>query len=91
MLDREYYIVKIPNPNSQIKHALDVSIGDNEDQRYSLDGSLVIIKTTPQRIAEKEAKGVPFDTIFPPALTTKVSYQVAFDLRRTIEWKNKLT
>lgn len=85
---REYFILKIPNPNSQIKYALDVSIGKNETQRYSLDGSLVIIKTTPQRVGKKEEQGIPFDTIFPPGLTTELTYQEALEMMQTSEWQN---
>jgi hypothetical protein len=89
MENRQYYTVKIPNPNSQIQYALEVSIGENETQRYSLDGSLVIIKTTPQRVGKKEEQGIPFDTIFPPGLTTELTYNEALELMQTSEWQNE--
>ena len=88
--DRRYFKVKIPNPNSQIAHTLDVSIGDNETQRYSLDGKNVIIKTNPERIKEKEDSGVDFDTIFPPGLTTELTYEQALALMQTEEWQTIL-
>ena len=84
---REYFILKIPNPNSQIQKALDVSIGDNKTQRYSLDGKKVLIKTTDLRIDKEIEKGVSFDQIFPPGLTTKFSYQEALELMQSDEWQ----
>lgn len=82
MENREYYIIKIPNPRSSIKDAIDVSIGNDNTQRYKGDGSEVIIKTTPTRINKKEKEGIKFDKIFPPGLTTKVTYKEALEITR---------
>jgi hypothetical protein len=89
MNDRQYYTVKIPNPKSSIQKTLDVSIGNNRTQRYSLDENTVMIKTNPQRIAAQEAKGIPFDIMFPPGLTTVLTHEEAKALGQTAEWQNE--
>ena len=87
-MNRKYYKIKIPNPNSQIAYALDSSIGMNITQRYSLDGKYVIIKTNDTRIDTIKSSGVDFDNIFPPGLTTELTYEEALELMNTSEWQN---
>jgi len=89
-MSREYYKIKIPNPQSQIQHTIDVSIGVDDTQRYSLDGKYVIIKTTPSIINIKINTGVSRDTIFPPGLTTQLTYEEARILMTTEDWQTDL-
>jgi hypothetical protein len=77
----------VPSPSSQIQDALDVSIGDNETQRYSLDGKYVLIKTDNLCIATKKNEGVDYDVIFPPGLTTELSEEEAVLLMQTTDWQ----
>ena len=86
-MNRQYYVVSIPNPNSQIQDALEVSIGQVETQRYSLDGSEVLIKTNANLIKGKTDAGVDMNTLFPPGLTTTVTYEEALALMQTAEWQ----
>ena len=90
MEDRKYYIVKVPTTVSEIQNALDISIGSNLTQKYSADGTEVIIKTTLTRIKAKEDEGIKFDDIFPPSLTTEVTYQEALELMNTEKWNPQL-
>jgi len=85
---REYYKVKIPNPNSQIAKALEVSINSGDTQNYSIDRKTVIIKTDTYRIKREVDKGVSFDKIFPPGLTTKLTKKEAQDLANSKEFLN---
>ena len=87
-MEYECFIIKIPNPNSKIANALDSSIGLNITQRYSLDKSMVGIRTTKERIQSIVRNGVDFDKIFPPGLTTKLPLKEFIDLLNTDEWQN---
>jgi hypothetical protein len=84
-MERQYYIVKIPNDN--LIHALDVCIGDNATQRYSLDGKNVIVKTNQLLIDKKINTGIERTKIFPPGLTTELTYSQALSLMQTNEWQ----
>lgn len=67
---RRYFIISLPHPN--MSHALDVCIGEHVTQRYSLDGTQLLVKTTQENIDDKvNNQGVPFTTIFPPGITTE--------------------
>ena len=84
---RQYYIIQVPNPNSGIQHALEVSIGQVDTQRYSLDGSEVIIKTNAKLIKGKTDAGASMNILFPPGLTTAITYVEALVLTRTPDWQ----
>lgn len=43
-LNRRYFIMTIPN--NEENNALDICIGDNTTQKYNLDSSELLIKTT---------------------------------------------
>ena len=47
-LNRRYFIMTIPN--NEENNALDICIGDNTTQKYNLDSSELLIKTTQENI-----------------------------------------
>ena len=89
-MSRQYYVIRIPNPNSQIQDALEACIGQVETQRYSLDGGDVLIKTNAACIKGKTDAGVSMNTLFPPGLTTELTYEEALALMQTAEWQAPL-
>ena len=85
---RQYYFIKIPNGLS--KHSKNVCVGDACYYRKSINGSTAYIKTTQPLIDKEVAKGVGIDKIFPPGLTEKVTYEVAKERLRSIEFQENL-
>ena len=51
-MKRRYFIIELPNQN--MSQALDICIGLNSTQRYSLDGNKLLVKTTNELINEKQ-------------------------------------
>jgi hypothetical protein len=86
-MERKYYIIKVPNEN--ILHSLNVCIGVNSTQRYSLDKSMLFVKTNADLIAKEEGKGVSRNKILPPGLTTEYSYEDVLKELRGVEWQNQ--
>ena len=84
-MERQYYIIKIPNEN--VSHSLNICIGENSTQRYSLDGSLLFVKTNDTLIAKEESKGVSRKKIFPPGLTTEYTYEEILQILRGANWQ----
>lgn len=84
MEEREYYFVRLPNDN--VIHALDVCIGLNDTQRYNLAEDVIYVKTTPELIDSKINGGVGRSTLFPPGLTTQVTYEQALSRLRSAEF-----
>jgi hypothetical protein len=85
-MDRIYKIIELPNEN--VVHALNVSIGANETQRYSLDGSKIIIKTTQSLIDKEISKGSSLNKIFPNVLTTDCTHEEILLEVQKPEWQN---
>jgi hypothetical protein len=55
-----------------MSHSLDVCLGEHDTQRYSLDGTKLLVKATQDKIDDKvNNQGIGFDTIFPPGITTE--------------------
>lgn len=88
MNNRKYYIITIPNEH--MIQALDICIGDNETQRWSLDKTKLLVKTTDTLIDEKINSGVRSTKIFPNGLTTEHTYEEVLDIMSTPEWTNPL-
>ena len=84
MENRKYFILTVPNEN--MIHALDVCIGDNEDQRWNLAEDELLVKTTDDLINTKINSGVSRTKIFPKGLTTEYTYEEVLALMGTIEW-----
>lgn len=83
---RRYFIMDLPNVN--VIHALDVCIGLNETQRYSLDGTKLYIKTTPELITAKVNSGIGLSVLFPPGLTREYTIEEMKQLLEGPEWTN---
>ncbi len=79
----EYYNIKIPNPKSQIAHALDISVGLNSTQLYSLDKKNVLIVTSAENIKIKTDEGVKIEDILPIGLVTRLTKKEAQALSRS--------
>ena len=69
---RRYFIIDVPNEN--VIHSLNVCIGLNITQRYSLDGKKLFVKTNTTCIDKELEKGVKLNKIFPTGLTTEYTY-----------------
>ena len=79
---RRYFFIDMPNEN--VTHSLSVRVGgENVTETYSLDGSVLFIKTTYDLISNN---GNSFNTIFPPAFTTEVTYEEAKTRLRSSEF-----
>tara|TARA_R110000803_G_scaffold101982_1_gene169994 strand:- start:640 stop:912 length:273 start_codon:yes stop_codon:yes gene_type:complete len=72
MEHRQYFFIDVPNEN--VIHSLNVCIGLNITQRYNLDKDVLFVKTTIKLVEDEMAKGVKLNKIFPPGLTTEVTY-----------------
>lgn len=83
-MNRQYYLIEVPHADEPC--SLDVCIGNNSTQRYSLDGSLLIVKTTQYLIDSEVTKGVDLPKIFPPGLTTSKTYEEIREIVQTPEW-----
>lgn len=81
---RKYYFINLPNDN--IIHALDVCIGENDTQKYSLDRSVLFVKTNNDLIDAKVNKGTKLNSIFPNGLTEEVTYEEAKIRLNTLEF-----
>ena len=84
MEERIYAILTVPNEN--MLHALDVCIGDNDTQRRNLAEDELLVKTNQNLIDIKVNSGIGMTKIFPPGLTTYITYEQALTLMSTAEW-----
>jgi hypothetical protein len=84
-MTRRYFIIDVPNEN--IIHSLNVCIGLNITQRYSLDSSLLFVKTNAFCIDKEVKKGVKLNQIFPPGLTTEYTYEEIKVILQGEEWQ----
>jgi len=89
MGNRKYFEIKLPKGNESLKLALDICIGKNITQRYALDESSVIIKTTGNKLDAEEKKGVRYNDIFPEEYTTKMGYKKMLKLSRSEKYQSK--
>ena len=80
-MERRYFFIALPNEN--VIKALNVRVGTSVSDTYSLDGSVVFIKTNENLIANSSDN---FNTIFPPALTTETTLEEALIRLRSIEF-----
>jgi len=87
-LIRRYFIVDIPNEN--MIHALDVCIGDNSTQRYSLDGTQLFVKTNGMLLKSKTDNGVDMNTIIPPGLSTEYTLEEVLLILNGPEWTDEM-
>ena len=81
---RRYFIINVPNEN--IIHSLNVCIGLNITQRYSLAKDKLFVKTNEDCINKELGKGVKLNKIFPPGLTTEYTYLQALEILQGEEW-----
>jgi len=65
-MKRRYFIIDLPNEN--VIHALNVRLGETVSSIYNADSTKVFVKTTEDFITNSSR---PFNTIFPPALSTE--------------------
>ena len=85
-LIRRYFIVELPNEN--VIHSLEVCIGDNDTQRYSLDNSKLYVKTNAMLLNNKIDSGTPMNIIIPPGLSTEYTLdEILIELQKP-EWTN---
>lgn len=82
---RRHFIVTVPNDN--VIHSLNVCIGLNISQRYSLDGKSLYVKTVQSLIQGEEDKGVSINKIFPPGLTAEYSYSEVMNILKGADWQ----
>lgn len=82
---RKYYFIDLPNDN--VIHALDVCIGESVIQRQSLDGSVILVRTTQDLIDAKVNSGVGLNSIFPNGLSEEVTYEEALTRCRSAEFQ----
>jgi hypothetical protein len=85
----EYYEIRIPKGSKELDNALSICIGKSETQRYSLDGTSVIIKTTGKRIFNKQKQGVKENIIFPIKHTTELTRKQALKLANSEKYQAK--
>ena len=87
-MHRQYYLLKITD--TDITHSLDICIGQNDTQRYSLDKKFLLIKTTAYLIECKIKEDVAMEEIFPADRATKITFKEAQALMKTPEWAEVL-
>jgi hypothetical protein len=85
---RRYFFIDVPNEN--MIHSLNVCIGANDTQRFSLDNSVLFVKTNQACIDKELNKGVKLNKIFPPGLTTEVTYLQALERLNSPEFQEPL-
>lgn len=90
MRKREYFEVNLPKDSDDLKLALSVCLGPKDNQRYSLDGNFVIIKTTDKKILKKIKKGFKYNQIFPKNKTRKLTYKQALKLAKSGKYQKKI-
>ena len=84
-MERRYFFISLPNDN--IIKALNVRLGYNVSDTYSLDGSVVYVKTTKDLISNSSDN---FNSIFPPSLTEEVTLDEAITRLRSAEFTIEL-
>lgn len=88
MEKRRYFIIEVPNEN--VVDALDLCIGENDTQRYSLDGSKLYVKTNDELIKKKENQGKKLSKILPSGLATEYTHDEILEIMRTPEWQEPI-
>jgi hypothetical protein len=83
-MKRRYFFIDLPNAN--VSHSLNVRVGKVKSDTYSLDGTVLFVKTTNQLIANSSEN---FNTIFPPAFTTEVTLEEAKTRLRSSEFSEE--
>lgn len=84
-MNRLYFKIRVPHED--MMQTLDVCIGENSTKKYSLDKSLMIAKTTQERIDRKAARGISYNKLFPLGLATSLTYEEAYALAQTSKFK----
>ena len=87
-MKRQYYFIKIPNEN--ILHSLNVCIGIDSTQIFSLDRKILYVKTNEKLIAIEESKGVERVKIFPKGLTKEYTYEQVKELLMGDNWQENI-
>ena len=87
-MKRQYYFIKIPNEN--ILHSLNVCIGIDSTQIFSLDRKILYVKTNEKLIAIEESKGVGRGKIFPKGLTKEYTYEQVKELLMGDNWQENI-
>ncbi len=82
---RRHFFISVPNENSI--HALNVCIGLNGTQIYSIDKKTLYVKTTDVLINNETEKGIEQDKMFPPGLTEEKTYQEANRILKSSKFK----
>jgi len=83
-MNRLYFLITLPHDG--IMDSLNVCIGGTSTQSYSLDGSLLLVKTTPTLIARKVKEKRRLKKIFPTGKTISITYEEARALVNTPKW-----
>lgn len=81
-MNRLYAKVKVPH--AEMSHTLDVCVAG--ESRICNDGSVMLVKTTQDLIDSKVNSGVSMNTMFPPGLTTWITYEEASLLVEEADW-----
>lgn len=82
-MENIFKIVPVPHDNEE--HTLDVCVGKNSTQTYSVDNSKLIVKTTQYLLDLKIDEGVTLHQIFPPGTITCTCEEIQA-LMKTPEW-----
>ena len=77
-MERRYFIIELPNQN--MSQALDICIGLNSTQRYSLDGLKLLIKTNQNDIDTYLGGDVSI-------LGVEYTHEEILTIMNTLEWQ----
>jgi len=83
-MERRYFIIELPNQN--MSQALDICIGLNSTQRYSLDGNKLLVKTTNELINEKQ-KTFNIENLLNSVFCTEYTHEEILTIMNTLEWQ----